>query len=229
MTLPTPTETFAAKVLDFYRQIRLRAKLPRDVEVMNPYRDTETFAVTRLFYEQYYNDNNEREIILGINPGRFGGGITGVPFTDPINIETRCGIKNDFQKKPELSSTFIYMMIDVFGGPEQFYNRYFISALSPLGFVMNGKNLNYYDIKELHTAAEPFILESIRKQLTFGISRKRCFCLGEGENFKYLQKVNEQQNFFAEIIPLPHPRFIMQYRRKQLNAYIDRYVRDLRN
>ncbi len=229
MTSPASNDTFASKVLSFYKQIRLRAELPRDVEVMNPYRDAQTFAVTRLFYEQFYNDNLEREIILGINPGRFGGGITGVPFTDPINLEKFCRIKNDFQKKPELSSTFIYMMIDTFGGPEQFYRRYFISALSPLGFVMNGKNLNYYDIKELHTAVEPFILKSIRKQLAFGINRKRCFCLGEGENFKYLQKLNARHNFFGEIIPLPHPRFIMQYRRKQLNAYIDRYVRDLRN
>lgn len=224
-----PNETFASRVLSFYKQIRLRAELPRDVEVMNPYRDAQTFAVTRLFYERFYNDNAEREIILGINPGRFGGGITGVPFTDPINLEKYCGIKNDFQKKPELSSTYIYMMIDAFGGPEQFYSRYFISALSPLGFVMNGKNLNYYDIKELRATVETFILQSIRKQLDFGISRKRCFCLGEGENFKYLQKLNARHGFFGEILPLPHPRFIMQYRRKQLDAYIDRYVRDLRN
>ncbi len=39
-----------------------------------------------------------RYLILGINPGRFGGGITGIPFTDPIRLQNICGIENDFQK-----------------------------------------------------------------------------------------------------------------------------------
>ncbi len=222
-------ERFSDKVLDFYKRMQLRIVLPKGVEVMNPFRDARSFAVTRQFYERFYNDHLQREIILGINPGRFGGGVTGIPFTDPINLELHCGIKNDFPKKPELSSTFIYQMIDAFGGPELFYGRYFISALSPLGFVKDGKNLNYYDLKDLHTTVEPFIIRCIRKQLDFGISRKRCFCLGEGENFRYLQKLNNQFNFFGEIRPLPHPRFIMQYKRKQLHAYVDRYVHELRN
>ena len=79
------------------------------------------------FYEKYYNDNNERYAFFGINPGRFGGGVTGIPFTDPIRLEKICGIPNDFEKKQELSSVFIYDMIDAFGGAAKFYKRFYIS------------------------------------------------------------------------------------------------------
>ena len=36
-----------------------------------------------------------------------------------------------------------------------------------------------------------------------------------------------QQRGFDEIIPLPHPRFIMQYRRKQKQQFIDQYLHAL--
>jgi hypothetical protein len=217
-------KTFAPQILRFYKSIELKASLPEGVEYMHPYKNKDAFAITSLFYNRFYADSNSRKMILGINPGRFGGGITGIPFTDPINLELHCGIKNNFQKKPELSSTFVYMMIDAFGGAETFYKNYFITALSPLGFTKDGKNLNYYDIRELQSAVEPFVISCIKKQLTFNIDTEKGFCLGEGENYKYLQKLNDRYAFFKEIIPLPHPRFIMQYKRKQLMNYIERYL-----
>jgi hypothetical protein len=212
------------QILEFYKSLNLKTKLPKGVGFMNPYQDEKTFEITTRFYKKYYADTNSRKIILGINPGRFGGGITGIPFTDPINLEKYCGVKNDFQKKPELSSTFIYLMIEAFGGPEKFYTSFYISALSPLGFVKEDKNLNYYDIPELQIAVEPFVISCIQKQLSFNINRSRAFCLGEGENYKYLVKLNEDHQFFTEIIPLPHPRFILQYKRKKLDEYIGRYL-----
>ena len=218
------TNSFSDSVLDFYKGLKLRRRLPIGVSYMNPFTDAAAFGVTREFYQKYYNDTNPRRIILGINPGRFGGGITGVPFTDPINLELHCGIPNEFPKKPELSSTFIYMMINAYGGPDKFYGNYFITALSPLGFVKDGKNLNYYDIPELKTAVEPFVIECLKEQLSWNVERDRVWCLGEGENFRYLTGLNEKYKFFREIIPLPHPRFIMQYKRKSLQQYIDRYV-----
>jgi len=48
---------------------------------MNPFREFEqTLVVADEFYHKYYNDYNSRLLILGINPGRFGGGLTGIPF-----------------------------------------------------------------------------------------------------------------------------------------------------
>lgn len=179
------------------------------------------------FYKKYYNDHNTRRIIFGINPGRLGGGLTGIPFTDPIHLEKFCAIENPLQKKAELSSTFIYEMINVYGGPEKFYSNFYFSSISPMGFTQNGKNLNYYDHAALKKKLELFILTCLKKQLAFGIDRSVAFCLGEGDNFKFIQQLNAEHQFFAHIIPLAHPRFIMQYKRKHKSEYIQKYIEAL--
>jgi hypothetical protein len=219
--------TFAEKVLRFYQNLRITAQLPEDVVVLDPFSDEVSFLYCAQFYRKFYSDNVERTIILGINPGRHGGGITGVPFTDPIKLEQYCGISNPFKKKPELSADFIYNMINSFGGPDDFYGKFYFSAISPLGFTKGGKNLNYYDVKELKSVLRDFIVDSLMHQLSFGIKRDVCFCLGEGENFKYLKQLNDDLRIFDRIIPLAHPRFIMQYRRKKMLEYVNDYVMKL--
>jgi len=220
---------FSEKVLQFYSSLSLNVKLPDKVEAMNPYKDHDTFELCSRFYNKFYNDSEKRTLILGINPGRFGGGITGVPFTDPIKLETHCGLPNNLQKKAELSADFIYKMIGAYGGVEKFYYQYFIGAVCPLGFVKDGRNLNYYDIKELEKAVYPFIIDTLKKQLNFGVQTDTCICLGEGKNFEFLSGINKEYSFFKEIIPLPHPRFIMQYRRKKVNDFISLYVEKMGN
>ena len=219
--------TFADTVLQFYSTLRVSEKLPRGVEVLNPYAQPETFTLCQQFYHKYYNDNNERTLVLGINPGRFGAGLTGIPFMDPLKLETICGIKNDFPKKAELSADFINTMITAYGGHQEFYARFFINSVSPLGFVQDGKNLNYYDTPQLRKRLEKFILNSLHTQMNFGINQNIAFCLGEGENFKYITKLNNDKKFFKEVIPLAHPRFIMQYRRRFMTTYIDEYLKKL--
>jgi hypothetical protein len=219
--------SFADQVLAFYKDLKIENLLPEGVKILNPYQDEVAFALCQAFYKKYYDDTFERFIILGINPGRFGGGITGIPFTDPVKLETICGIKNILPKKAELSADFIHRVISLFGGPEKFFSKFYINSVSPLGLTEAGKNLNYYDSPFLLKSMESFILKSIQAQLKFGINRKIAFCLGEGENFRYLCKVNEKNRYFSEVIPLAHPRFIMQYKRKQLAAYLDNYLEKL--
>lgn len=95
----------AEKILDFLNALTLKTKLPRGIKAMNPYRDSSAFALCRAFYTKFYNDKRPRSLILGINPGRFGGGLTGIPFTDPIKLETYCGIKNNLPKEPNSRPT----------------------------------------------------------------------------------------------------------------------------
>jgi len=219
--------TFADKILTFYKRLQIKERLPKGVEILNPYKDEKAFALCEQFYHRYYQDDLKRKIILGINPGRFGAGLTGIPFMDPLKLENLCGITNDFPKKAELSADFIHMVIDACGGLEHFFNEIYINSVSPLGFTFEGKNLNYYDTPALLKSLQPFILSCLRTQVNFGINRQVAYCLGEGENFKYLAKINGTEKFFEEIIPLPHPRFVMQYRRKFIQQYIDDYVRKL--
>jgi hypothetical protein len=119
-------------------------------------------------------------------------------------------------------------MIEHFGGPEKFYKHYYISAVSPLGFTKENKNLNYYDDRELQESIKGFVKESMEKQLKFNINRKVAFCLGHGKNYHYLENLNNEMGYFGAIIPLAHPRFIMQYKLKRKSEYIDQYLDQLR-
>jgi hypothetical protein len=211
-------------ILEFYQWLRPDFVLPESISMMNPFADPVSWPLIERFYTNFYSDANQRIFIFGINPGRFGSGVTGIPFTDPIRLQEKCGIDNDFRKLPELSSVFIYQMIDAFGGPSPFYQNFFITAISPLGFVKDGKNLNYYDDLNLLRDCESFIVSCIRRQLETLYPGRICFCLGEGENYKQFSRLNAIHQFFEKIIPLPHPRWIMQYRRKKLNDYVKLYV-----
>lgn len=219
--------TNATKILSFLQGLNLTSKLPPGIEILNPYQNKITFGLCKRFYEKYYNDSKSRIMILGINPGRFGAGLTGIPFTDPLKLEQECEIPNNFTKKRELSADFIYMMIEAFGGKEKFYQRFYFGSVCPLGFTKDGKNINYYDDTKLQQAVLPFIRKSIKTQLDMGMSNKVTYCLGEGKNYNFLRKLNEEEKYFDSIIPLYHPRFIMQYKRKRLNHYIKDYLAKL--
>jgi hypothetical protein len=222
--------TFAEKIITFCRELDFSGPLPAGISIMNPFRDNpEAMSAVTKFYHKYYSDNRKRRLILGINPGRFGAGATGIPFTDTERLKEKCGIIIKGVKTRETSSVFIYEMIDEYGGPEKFYHNFFISAICPLGFTHEGANgrevnYNYYDSRELTESVSRFILESINRQLEFGIERDVCICLGTGKNFRFLSQLNEKMHYFRKVIPLEHPRFIMQYRSKRKKEYINTYL-----
>jgi len=219
--------SFADNVLSLLSSLRIGKSLPEGVQVLNPYRDATVMELCQTFYYRFYNDNEKRRVLVGINPGRFGGGVTGIPFTDPVVLSEQCDIPNDLVKRTELSANFIYRVISAYGGPARFYEHFYITAVSPLGFTLNGKNLNYYDLRELQEAITPFAIRSMERLLEAPIDRSKCYCIGEGENLKFLSALNQQHHWFDEIITLAHPRFVMQYRRKQLDAYIQDYLKKL--
>ncbi len=220
--------TFGARVLRFYTSLRSPG-MPRGIEVMNPYADAGGRKYVRAFLGKYFDDNRQRTLILGINPGRFGAGMTGVTFTDPIALTDACGIPNDLPRRPELSATFIYQLITRLGGPRTFYGSFFLSAICPLGFTRRGVNLNYYDDKRLTDAVGPFIVKSIERHLALGGRDDQVVVLGRGKNAIYLEKLNERHRWFGKIHALDHPRFIMQYRRKQLDRYLAQYAKVLKS
>ena len=216
--------TFADKVLQFLARLRAPRGLPRGIEVMNPYRDPGVHRYVTTFFRTFYSDTAPRTFVLGINPGRFGAGRTGVMFTDPVALERFCGIPNDLEKRRELSSEFIYDFIGEYGGVKDFYGRFFLTAACPLGFVREGLNYNYYDDRQLLARLRPFIVRTIQQQLAFGARREAAIILGTGDNYRFLSALNEEYRFFNLLLALDHPRFIMQYRRKRLAEYRRKYV-----
>jgi hypothetical protein len=170
-------------------------------------------------------------MILGINPGRFGAGVTGIPFTDSKRLAGKCGLSIPGLETFETSSVYVYEMIDEFGGVEKFYNKFFISAVCPLGFTVvssKGKtvNYNYYDSKALYEAVKDFIIDSLLRQLKIGFNREICYCLGTDKNYKFLVQLNNEHKLFGRIVALEHPRYIMQYKSKQKHVYIRRYIEE---
>jgi uracil DNA glycosylase superfamily protein len=220
--------TFAARVIEFYEHLKPPRLPGLGVDVLFPYRDRVVRQCMAAFYRKFFDDNAPRVFLIGINPGRFGGGTTGVPFTDPVSLENHCGIANPFPKRRELSAEFIEALIDRFGGPREFYRRYFIGAVSPVGFTKGGKNYNYYDNPKLVAAVTPFIIRNLKAQLDFGTRRDVAVVLGTGKNFSFLKRLNEEEKFFEKLVAIEHPRFIMQYRRPHTARFLDKYEALLR-
>ncbi|MCK5371703.1 MAG: DUF4918 family protein [Cyclobacteriaceae bacterium] len=216
--------TFQEKYFDFIDHLDFPKSLPHEVEILNPFKVEQTYTLSKTFYKKYYSDNNRRLFLIGINPGRFGAGVTGVPFTDPVRLESKCGIENNLGKRQELSSVFVYEMIETFGGVNAFYSRVFFTSVSPLGFVKDGVNLNYYDIPEVREYLEPYMVNSLRQQIALGAVGKVAFSMGKGQNFKYLKYLNKKYQLFDKVEPLPHPRWVMQYRLKRKAEFIHEYI-----
>ncbi len=220
-------DNFSDQVLKYYKDLSPKWKLPQGIELIYPFSNEGVWDMMSQFYNRFYGDEEERCILFGINPGRLGAGMTGVPFTDPIRLEEVCGIPNDIHKRQELSSVFIYDMISKFGSAKGFYSKIYISSICPLGFTKAGKNYNYYDSKELYESVEKKIIKAIKKQLTFNCRKDKAFSLGQGKNFKVLKNLNKKYKWFDEIVPLPHPRWVMQYKLKNKELYLDEYIRKL--
>ena len=221
-------KSFGQQVLSFYERLNTLPAVPDGVEILQPYLDPEAWKVMQTFYGRFYDDSTPRVFLVGINPGRFGAGVTGVPFTDPIRLQDICGITHSFDRKAELSSKFIYALIAQMDGPEHFYKRYYFTSVSPVGFTKSGKNLNYYDLAALQDSWEPFMVKSLKSQIAFGSVAPTAFSLGQGKNYKYLQYLNRKYHLFENIKPLPHPRWVMQYRLKRLQEFIELFQKELR-
>ena len=196
---------------------------------MNPFLENpETLVVMKEFYEKFYNDNRKRKFIIGINPSRHGAGVTGVPFTDTKNLEKYCGIKMTSARTHEISSVFMYDMIEEFGGVEKFYSQFYINSPFPLAITRKSKNgqwlnANYYDDKELFNCVENFMIESVKNHISLGLDTSEVFILGK-KNADFLKKINDKENFFEKMTVLEHPRYIQQYKSKEKQLYIDKYI-----
>ncbi|OWR13266.1 SMUG2 DNA glycosylase family protein [Chryseobacterium sp. VAUSW3] len=221
--------TFGEQVVEFNSNLKYTGKLPTGFQVMNPFLDNpETFSVMTAFYKKFYNDHKERKFIIGINPSRHGAGVTGVPFTDTKRLESACGIIMESARTHEVSSVFIYDMIEALGGVEKFYSKFYINSPFPLAITRQTKNgvylnANYYDDKELFSKVEDFMIDSLKKHISLGLDVSEVFVLGV-KNATFLKKINDREKLFGNITVLEHPRYIQQYKSKEKELYIDKYL-----
>ena len=221
--------TFADRIINFNTHLEYNQSLPKDFDVLNPYMDNpETMEVMRAFYHKFYNDNRQRKFIIGINPSRHGAGITGVPFTDTKHLESDCGIRMQSARTHEVSSVFVYDMIAQYGGVEAFYKDYYINSPFPLAIVRrnaqgNWLNANYYDDSELFTLTREYMIETLKKHIALGLDTQKVYVLGK-KNATFLEKLNKEATLFEKMVVLEHPRYIEQYKSKEKQLYIDKFI-----
>jgi hypothetical protein len=214
---------FAEKAIGYFHHVKPPETLPNGIDLMNPYKDSEVISIINTFYTRFYNDEKRRLFIFGINPGRFGGGLTGISFTDPVSLRSFCGLENNMGNKRELSSEFIYKMIEQYGGVSEFFSRCYLTAIFPFALLKEDKNYNFYDDKITLDSLMPFMKKSVLTQSGFGARNDRVISLGL-KNAVILKAINDELKLFKKIEILEHPRFIMQYKRKSLADYIDKYI-----
>jgi hypothetical protein len=216
------------KIITYNKQLLFTGKLPKGISIMNPYAESvEALKASEAFYKQFYSDREPRKLILGINPGRYGAGATGVPFTDPKRL-LELNIPWDGPVSHEPSSVYVYDMIRAYGGPEHFYRRYFINSVSPLGYTIKNKtgkevNFNYYDTPALCKNVLPFIHTNLEKLGSMGFDMDKVYVLGV-KNARFLEKVNAKGKYFGELVVLEHPRYIMQYQLRVKSVFIEKYL-----
>lgn len=211
--------------------------LPSGFRLLNPFLGEQkelVKKVTTVFYQKYYNDFGVRRIILGSSPARRGTAITGVPFEDTEHLQNETGVFLEGGRVNQSSSDFLNEVMRTYGGYRKFYTDFYMNFVCPLGIVKknskgNEVNCNYYENKKLQEALYPFIVNSIRNQIKLGIDATLCYCIGSGENYSFLSKINSKYCFFEKIVPLEHPRYIMQYNSKDKKKFIDKYINALNN
>lgn len=213
---------FSIKAINYFTKLSNKNNHLYNIEIINPYNSDEVKSVVKKFFGKYYDDSNERIFIIGINPGRFGGGLTGISFTDPVALREHCGIENNLGNKKELSSKFIYSLVNKFGGTEKFFSKVFLTALYPFALTKDGKNFNYYDDKNVSKILSEDIIKNIEFQISFGARKDFAILLGK-KNADYFSTINNKYRFFREIIMVEHPRYIMQYKLKNIDYYINKY------
>lgn len=226
--------TIAQKILGFDEKLsKTSLVIPEGFKVINPYSNLKVKEITTKFYNRFYNDTSKRRMILGSSPARRGTSLTGVPYEDAVHLQKETGIIIDDFYVNKSSSNFLYDIIEKYGGCEKFYKDFYMNFVCPLGIVRitqkgSEVNCNYYEYKNLKNSLYEFIVNSIKEQLTFNIDTSVCYCIGSGENYKFLLEINQKYNFFENIIPLEHPRFIMQYNSKNKEMYFEKYMNALK-
>ena len=227
-------KTFGDRVIDFNSNLHYPDKLPPGFQVINPFMDNpETIEVMQQFYQKYYHDTNKRKFIVGINPSRHGAGVTGVPFTDTKRLESECGVKMHSAYTHEVSSVFMYEMINQFGGVHTFYKQFYINSPFPLAIVRKTKgdkwlNANYYDDPALFEMLKEYMIMTLKEHINMGIDTSEIFVLGV-KNANFIHKLNKEAKLFGSLKVLEHPRYIQQYKFKEKQMYIDKYILTLNN
>lgn len=67
------------------------------------------------------------------------------------------------------------------------------------------------------------MIASLKKHISLGLDTSEVFVLGK-KNADFIHKLNKEEKLFDKITVLEHPRYIQQYKSKEKEIYIDKYI-----
>lgn len=214
--------TVSAKVIDFYKNFSLPSVLPSDIVVHNPYDDPMRQKAIESFYKKFFADDEPRVHLIGINPSRITETSSGINYTDGFALENFCGITNDFSKSRELTSEFFYMVVEEFGSAENFYKEIFAWAMMPFSVTRVSKYKNYYEDDVFDHLID--MVQSNIQWISNLPKKGKVVIIGTGENKKMFESLPGSPFGYDNVQFLPHPRWIMQYKRAYVKNYVQQYV-----
>lgn len=203
----------SSEILSFYKgllKIKEFQGMPSNWQLVNPYiKHQDKFE---FFIKKYYQDRNSRDLIIALNPGRYGCNNTGIALTDENVLFTKlnCPNKKESPEK-EGTATKIYSIIEeLHPNFNTFFSKFFMTNIFPFGVVADGKNVVFNKIMQV-PSIKKFSRNFISKSIEL-FKPKRIFCMGRGSE-SFIQK------HFPETSPvyLHHPAYT--FPEKEKNKY----------
>lgn len=193
-----------------------------DVQILTDFLQNEEAIIE---FERLYIEPNKPKIVLcGINPGRYGAGKTGIPFIDFNSLSEM--LPNVNRKDAEPSAQFFFSVVKKFGIID-FYRSFYVTNISRYGFsrISKQKNVNYYD-NTIPTEVTLCLIDKFIREMSV-INPNVIIPLSTCVDYE-LKKQKGTGRITAEIgTRLSHPSWISTYRRKELEAWVDKYVQEL--
>lgn len=126
------------------------------------------------FYGRFYRDGVPKTVLCGLNPGRLGAGKTGVPLLDFRSLALLMPDLAGGRHETERSAQFFFSVIEGIGA-ERFFQSFYVTNISWVGYLKDGKNLNFYD---LPPAAYQRVLGLFREEMRI-VGAQRIIAIGK--------------------------------------------------
>lgn len=157
----------------------------------------ENWPLVEEFYARYYLQGFPKTVVCGLNPGRLGAGKTGIPFVDFASLSQL--VDGVDRRDPERSATFFHGVVSHMN-PTTFYQSFFVTNVSWVGFMKDGKNANY-DVLPLE--AQAFIYDRFREEMEL-VSPERILSISKPVHTTIKSLFSKK---FDTSICLPHPNW----------------------
>lgn len=166
------------------------------------------------FCEKFYSNKIPKIVICGINPGRLGAGLTGVPFFDFASLSKI--FPSILRKDTENTAQFFFKVIEKIG-VERFFNYFYITNVSSVGYSKGKSNFNF---DKLPDNLRSIVFSNFAEEIEL-IKPVKIIALGDAA-FNGVESALGKNSYRLE--KLKHPSWIMQYKRNEISFWVQAYA-----